>query len=278
MEVILSKELGFCSGVRMALKKLDEVIETHKEEKIYSIGELIHNNEVIKQYEERGIRVVEKIEEIKDGIGVVRAHGLPISVIEKARKNGYKIIDATCPFVRNISRIIEKEIAEGSKIFLIGEPEHPEVIASSFDYRDYVEIIDFHNFIPQKFENLKKCAIISQTTLEDDKFIEIATSFVKKCNDVHIYNTICPAAKNRQKSAIEVAKKVDLMIVLGGQKSSNTRRLYEVCNKFTKTIHIERITEAEKSLFENVKKVGITAGTSTPDWIIKEAVNYLEKL
>lgn len=279
MEVILSDEIGFCSGVRIALKKLDEVLDKGKDKKIYSIGEIIHNEEVIKKYKEKGVSIVDKVEDIGDGVGVVRAHGLPMSVVESARAKGYRIVDATCPFVRNISRIIEKEISEGSRVFLVGEPDHPEVIASSFDYKEHISIIDFNNFIPDKLNiKAKKCAIISQTTLEEEKFIEIVGFFIRKCNETHVYNTICPAAKNRQKSAIEVAKKVDLMIVLGGQKSSNTRRLFEVCSKFTKAIHVERISEVDKANFDNVKKVGIAAGTSTPDWIIEEAVDYLKKL
>ncbi|MGC8765783.1 MAG: 4-hydroxy-3-methylbut-2-enyl diphosphate reductase [Brevinematia bacterium] len=278
MEVILSDEIGFCSGVRIALKKLDEVLKTKGKERVYSIGEIIHNEEVIRQYKEKGVDIVDSIEEIEDGIGVVRAHGLPMSIVEGAKAKGYKIVDATCPFVRNISRIIEKEISESSEVYLIGEPEHPEVIASSFDYKEDISIVDFNHFDPDQLDlKVKKCAIVSQTTLEEDRFIEIAGFFIRKCSETHIYNTICPAAKNRQKSAMEVAKKVDLMIVLGGQKSSNTKRLFEVCSKFTRAVHVERITELDKTTLEGVKRVGIAAGTSTPDWIIEEAVQFLKR-
>jgi 4-hydroxy-3-methylbut-2-enyl diphosphate reductase len=277
MEIILTKEMGFCNGVKMALKTLDKLIE-NKSEKIYSIGEIIHNPDVIKEYERKGVKVLKNIEELNEGIGVVRAHGLPLSIIEDARKKGKNIIDATCPFVRNISKIIEKEIKENSKIFLIGEKDHPEVVASTYDYKKYVEVIDYENFSSNNFKpKCKKCAVLAQTTLEESKFIKITTCFIEKCSEVHIYNTICPAAKNRQKYAEEVAKKVDLMIILGGKKSSNTKRLFEVCKKFTKAIHIERINEINPNLLKGVKKAGITAGTSTPEWIIEEAINFLEK-
>ena len=277
MEIILTKEMGFCNGVKMALKTLDKLIKD-KSENIYSIGEIIHNPDVIKEYERKGIKVLKNIEELNEGIGVVRAHGLPLSIIEDARKKGKKIIDATCPFVRNISKIIEKEIKDGSEIFLIGEKDHPEVVASTYDYKKYVEVIDYENFSPQNFKlKCKKCAVLAQTTLEEAKFIKMTTYFIERCSEIHIYNTICPAAKNRQKYAEEVAKKVDLMIILGGKKSSNTKRLFEVCNNFTKAIHIERISELDTEILKGVKKVGITAGTSTPQWIIEEAINFLEK-
>lgn len=278
MEVIISEEIGFCSGVRLALKKLDELTEKEKNTKIYSIGEIIHNKDVVENYKKKGVIITEKIEETKDGIGVVRAHGLPMSVVNKAKEEGYKIIDATCPFVRKISSIIEEEIKKGFKIFLIGEKDHPEVIASSYDYRDYVTIIDYTNFKPEEFNcKFNKCAIISQTTLEEEIFIEIAKYFLSHCYETHIYNTICPATKRRQKSAMDTAKNVDLMIVLGGKKSSNTKRLYEKCSRIKKTLHLERITEIDPEVLKNIKKVGITAGTSTPDWIIEEAIEFLKK-
>jgi len=278
MEIIVSDEIGFCSGVRLALKKLDEVIDNEKELKIYSIGEIIHNKSVIENYINKGVIIVEDIEEIKNGIGVVRAHGLPLSVVNKAKKDGYRIIDATCPFVRKISSIIEEEIKKDFKVFLIGEENHPEVIACSYDYKDEITIIDYKSFNPDNINcHLSKCSVISQTTLEEEIFMDIAKFFISHCYKTHIFNTICPATKKRQKSAVEIAKKVDLMIVLGGKKSSNTKRLYEKCSRIKNTLHLERITEIDKEILKGVKKVGITAGTSTPDWIIEEAIEFLKK-
>ncbi len=281
MDIIISDEIGFCSGVRLALKKLDELIEKEKDTKIYSIGEIIHNKDVVENYKNKGVIITENLEDTKDGIGVVRAHGLPLSIVNKAKEEGHRIIDATCPFVRKISAIIEEEIKNGFKIFLIGEKDHPEVIASSFDYKEYVTIIDYKNFNPEKLDkldcNLNKCAVISQTTLEEEIFIEISKYFFKNCYETHVYNTICPATKKRQEAAVEVAKNVDLMIVLGGKKSSNTKRLYEKCSRIKKTLHLERIRELDTNLLRNIQKVGITAGTSTPDWIIEEAIEFLKK-
>ncbi len=277
MEVILSKEIGFCSGVRLALKKLDELIEKN-EKNVYSIGEIIHNKDVIEYYSKKGVKIVDKIEEIGNGTGVVRAHGLPLSVVNDAKSKGFNIIDATCPFVRKISSIIEEEIKNGFKIFLVGEKDHPEVIACSNDYKEHVTIIDYKNFDALNFScKFNKCAIISQTTLEEDVFLNIVRKFLEHCYETHVFNTICPATKKRQRSAIEVAKEVDLMIVIGGKNSSNTKRLYEKCSRVNKTIHIERIDELDLNLLKGVKKVGITAGTSTPDWVIEEVVEFLKK-
>ncbi|MCX7820864.1 MAG: 4-hydroxy-3-methylbut-2-enyl diphosphate reductase [Brevinematales bacterium] len=278
MEIVISDEIGFCSGVRLALKKLDELTEKEKNTKIYSIGEIIHNQDVIDHYKNKGVIIAKEIEDTKDGIGVVRAHGLPLSMVNKAKEEGYRIIDATCPFVRKISAIIEEEVKKGFKIFLVGEENHPEVIASSYDYKENITIIDYKSFNPENFDfKLNKCAIISQTTLEEEVFIEIAKFFLSHCYETHIYNTICPATKKRQRSAVEVAKNVDLMIVLGGKNSSNTKRLYEKCSREKKTLHLERITEIKPDILKNVKKVGITAGTSTPDWIIEEAIEFLKR-
>lgn len=279
MKVLLAEEYGFCVGVRMALKKLDQVIEEHPDKKVSTIGELIHNNDVIRQYQEKGVSVAGSIFDIGDGLGVVRAHGLPQSIIEEARKRGLDIIDATCPFVRKISKIIESEINSNVPIYLIAEPSHPEVIAATKDYSQYVDVIDYEKFDPVSFKfPVKKCIVLSQTTMSEKRFVEIAKSFIEHCDNTIIYNTICPSTRQRQKSALELAKTVDGMIILGGKNSSNTRRLFELCAGIVPSFHLERIEELEVGLIKGMKTVGLTAGASTPDWIIQEAFKLLEAI
>lgn len=279
MKVILAKEYGFCQGVRAALDKLDKVIlEAGSLKKVYSIGEIIHNRDVIEHYRSQGVEIASSIQETEGGIGVVRAHGLPSSVIESAKANGYRIIDATCPFVRKITRIIEAEIPNGHPIYLIGEPDHPEVIAATHDHASYVTIVDYKTFNPADYSaGMKSCAIISQTTMSEIRFQEIVAHFKSICDHVHVHDTICPSTRKRQSSALETAKESDVMIILGGKNSSNTRRLYEICSQITDSYHIERIRELPPEALKGKKIAGVTAGASTPDWIVQEAIDFLSR-
>ena len=279
MQVILAKEYGFCHGVRNALDKLDKLIADEKGKNVYSIGEIIHNQDVIAEYKDKGVKIAETIADIHEGTGVVRAHGLPQSEINQAKSQGYKVIDATCAFVRKISRIIEKELDEKTAIYLIGEPNHPEVIAATHDFTEHVEVIDHKEFDPSNFVfPRRRCVLISQTTMSENRFQEIACEFISHCDDVHIYNTICPSTRVRQSSAEETAKKVDAMLIIGGKKSSNTRRLFELCADIVDSYLIERVGELDLEKLKGKKIIGITAGASTPDWIVQEAVNVIEKL
>ena len=276
MKVIVAESSGFCPGVRNAINMAEKTLS--KEKNVHSLGEIIHNKDVISEYQKKGVKIVDSITDIKDGIGVVRAHGLPKSIVLEAQEKGYHVIDATCPYVRQISRIIEKEIKNKSAIFLVGEPNHPEVIAASHDFAEYATVIDHKNFDPALFSFPKsKSALLSQTTMSEKIFAEIAAHFIKNCGSVYVYNTICPSTKNRQSSAVETAKKVEFMVILGGKNSSNTKRLYELCKEIVPSYHIERISELPQENIKGKKIAGITAGASTPDWIVSEAQDYLKK-
>ncbi len=279
MKVIVSKEYGFCHGVRIALDKLDAAIEANPGRKIFSIGEIIHNQDIICEYKKKGVIIKDSIFGIGSGVGVVRAHGLPHSVIDDAVRKGFNVIDATCVYVRNISKIIKKEIDNKVPVFFVGEPEHPEVIASTQDFSKNVTIIGHNSFNPDKFAFPKeKCALISQTTMSLKRFLEISDHFIRHCESVHIHNTICPSTRRRQSSALETAGKVERMIILGGKNSSNTKRLFELCSEIVSSFHIERISELDRNLLMGVKTIGVTAGASTPDGIVDEAVMELENI
>jgi 4-hydroxy-3-methylbut-2-enyl diphosphate reductase len=278
MEILLAKEYGFCGGVKRALRLLDQAIEQNPGQKIYSIGEIIHNTNVINAYRAKGVEIVRSIFDIGSGVGVVRAHGLPVSVIKEAEARGLKVIDASCPYVRLISTKIQEEIRGGASIYLVGEPGHPEVVAAANDFSDYVTVLDHAAFNAEKFCFPKgDVVLLSQTTMAEDTFLRIVGSFVSSCQKVTVYNTICESTRVRQASALEVAKEVDAMVIIGGKESSNTRRLYEICSAVTQAFCVENVEELDKAAFLGLKKIGITAGASTPDELISEACAVIKE-
>jgi 4-hydroxy-3-methylbut-2-enyl diphosphate reductase len=225
------------------------------------------------------VKTLASIWDIEDGIGVVRAHGLPSSVIEEARAKGLEIIDATCPYVRLISRLITKEIGKGADIFLVGEIGHPEVIAATADFAPHVKVIDHERFDPRSFVwPTGDTVLLSQTTMAEDSFVSVASEFVRHCHQVTVYNTICRSTRDRQRSALEVAAEVQVMVVIGGRNSSNTKRLAELCAGKVKTIWIESASEIRASDFYGLETVGVTAGASTPDESVSDVINILQSL
>jgi 4-hydroxy-3-methylbut-2-enyl diphosphate reductase len=279
MKVLLAREYGFCNGVKLALSKLDEVIARQPGKQVYSIGEIIHNQDVVRRYGQAGVKTVESIGEAAGGVGVVRAHGLPDSVIAAARERGQEIVDATCPYVRSISRIAQREMPGGGRIYLVGEPGHPEVVAATSDFGDAVSVIDHARFDPASFDyGAERVVLLSQTTMAEEAFLSIASEFIRRCPCVTVYNTICKSTRDRQEAAVETARSVDAMVVLGGKRSSNTRRLAELCAAIVPTYHVERFGELDPGLLRGLGSVGVTAGASTPDDIVEEAVRELAAL
>jgi (E)-4-hydroxy-3-methyl-but-2-enyl pyrophosphate reductase len=279
MKVLIAKEHGFCNGVKRALARLDHAIAENPGRAVYSIGEIIHNAQVIRAYEGKGVRTVSSIWEAGGGLGVVRAHGLPSSLIEEARAKGLEIIDATCPYVRLISRIIKKELDSGSQIFLLGEPGHPEVIAATADFSPNVTVLDHASFDPKTFEWPKgNVVLLSQTTMSEETFLAVTGEFIRHCHRVIVCNTICQSTRVRQSSALETAGKVQAMVVIGGNNSSNTRRLTELCAQVVPTKQIENAAGLAPDFFKGMSVVGVTAGASTPEYLVDEVVEYLKRL
>ncbi len=279
MKIVVAREHGFCNGVKSALGLLDKALAENPGRPIYSIGEIIHNTQVMDRYRSLGVTTVDSIEEIGSGLGVVRAHGLPTSIIEKARAQGYSIVDATCPYVRLISRIISKEMGSGGRIYLFGEPGHPEVVASTADFEAAVTIIDHASFDPASFEWPKSdVVLLSQTTMAEEAFLALSSEFIRRCKRVTVYNTICRSTRMRQSSALDTAAKVQAMVVIGGRNSSNTKRLAELCRTKVKTIQVESAAELKAEEFAGLDAVGVTAGASTPEESVQEIVDFLKKL
>ncbi len=278
MEVLLAKSAGFCFGVKRAVEQVYE--QTGGEKKIYTYGPIIHNEEVVKDLESKGVKVVEGEEEIKqieDGAVVIRSHGVPEAIYRMIEENGLECIDATCPFVKRIHKIVEKESREGKQIIIIGNPGHPEVEGimgwSSTPATVIDSVEEAMNFQP---EDGKELCIVSQTTFNYNKFKELVEIFEKKGYNVNVVNTICNATEERQTEAAEIAAKVDAMIVIGGRHSSNTQKLYEICReRCAATYFIQTLEDLHLELPKTAALVGITAGASTPNNIIEEVQNYV---
>ena len=278
MEVILAKTAGFCFGVKRAVDTVYEQIETGK--KIYTYGPIIHNEEVVKDLEAKGVTVVENLEELEhceDGTVIIRSHGVSKSEYNYIKEHHFEIVDATCPFVKKIHNIVEQESEAGKHIVIIGSKEHPEVQGimgwSKTETTVIENVQEAVGFEPKKDEKL---CIVSQTTFNYKKFQELVEIFQKKGYDVNVVNTICNATEVRQTQARQIAKEVDVMIVIGGKNSSNTRKLYEICKKeCEQTYFIQTLNDLDFQSSSNIKKVGITAGASTPNNLIEEVQNYV---
>ena len=278
MEVKLAKTAGFCFGVKRAVETVYEQVENCGGEKIYTYGPIIHNEEVVKDLNSKGVRVLNTIEELKfltEGIVIIRSHGVSKDVYDILEERGVKCVDATCPFVKKIHKIVEKESENGTHIIIIGDEKHPEVQGIKGWAKDHVTVVKTEEEAKAYFapENAKIC-IVSQTTFNYNKFKYLVEIISKKNYNINVLNTICSATKERQTEAESIAKGVDAMIVIGDKHSSNTQKLFEICsNACNDTYYIQTLEDLDMSQLKSVRTVGITAGASTPKNIIEEVQN-----
>jgi 4-hydroxy-3-methylbut-2-enyl diphosphate reductase len=276
MEVEIAKDIGFCFGVRKAIESLDKVVDEYSKEEIYVTGELVHNKDAIKKYKESNVKFSQNIDEY-NGIVVIRAHGISDEEREKIKSNPNvkKIIDTTCPYVLRVHYLTKKMVKEGYHIIIIGEKDHPETRGYYLNVKDNCTVIEPSVGI-KELPKVKKVAVFAQTTMNYEKFKEIVKELVTEFDETRIFMTICPPVINRQKSVVELSKECDLMVILGGYNSSNTKKLRDLCAKYTEAVHVERINQLNPEILKGKRKVGIAAGTSTPDWIIQEAYEFLK--
>jgi len=281
VEVILAEHAGFCFGVTKAVDKVYEQIKSGKGN-VYTYGPIIHNETVVKDLEEKGVKVIETSEEldaVTDGTIIIRSHGVTKQVYEALEQKGLEIIDATCPFVKRIHNIVAKESEKGKTIVVIGSGKHPEVegIVSYANGPVYVLESPDEARVFTVDSGTELC-LVAQTTFNYNKFKETIEIFEQKGYNVNIVNTICSATEERQTEAEKIAESVDAMIVIGGMHSSNTRKLYEICSKkCANTYFIQTLEDLHLDLPSEVKLVGITAGASTPKKIIEEVQNYVRR-
>ncbi|MDD5253681.1 MAG: 4-hydroxy-3-methylbut-2-enyl diphosphate reductase [Candidatus Nanoarchaeia archaeon] len=266
----LAKELGFCSGVRRAI----DIVEKQNK-KLNVLGDLVHNKIVIENLKKKEISFISSIEEANSNVIVITAHGLAESVKKEIKNKGYEIIDTTCPFVEKIHKQTKEKEKNGYFIVLIGEKNHIEVKGVVKDLKNKIVIDD-----ESEIKNIpdKKTAVFCQTTQDTEKAEFLLKRIKEKIKNVEFYDTICKATRDRQESAKQLAKEVDLMIVIGGKNSNNTLKLKDVCSSIIETKHIESIGEIDKSWFDNKKTIGVTAGASTPPYLIDEIVTKIKSL
>ncbi len=274
MEVIVAKTAGFCFGVRRAVEQVYEQIEK-AERPVYTFGPIIHNEQVVEDLAQKGVRVIdteEELETVRDAIVIIRSHGVGKHIYDLLERNGVTVVDATCPFVKKIHRIVQEQQAAGRRVIIVGNPDHPEVqgIRGWGDEGTLVvENADQIENLPVSTKD--KLCVVAQTTFNYNKFQDLVEKFEKKGYDILVLNTICNATQERQVEAKRIASEVDAMIVIGGRNSSNTQKLYEICRKECKnTYFIQTLGDFNPECVNSVRSVGITAGASTPNQIIEE--------
>ena len=274
MDVTVAKTAGFCFGVKRAVEKVYEQIEKGKTP-IYTFGPIIHNEEVVRDLEERGVKVLETAEELRqltDGVVVIRSHGVGKDIYDILEKNGIEIIDATCPFVKKIHRIVSEQNENGRRVIIVGNGKHPEVEGiKGWGNDDTLVIETAEEFEKLQISDGEKLCIVAQTTFNYNKFQDLVEKISKTYYDILVLNTICNATQERQVEARQIASQVDVMIVIGGKNSSNTQKLYEICRRECKhTYYIQTLEDFKPEITGTVRSVGITAGASTPNQIIEE--------
>lgn len=275
VKITVAKSAGFCFGVKRAIDLAQDIASKNSD--VYTFGPLIHNPQEVARLEKENIKVIEDYSKIDKGVLVLRTHGIPLDIYENlSKKQNIKIVDAACPFVKKAQDIIKELSKDSEQIVIVGEKKHPEVVALvSYGKGKCLVVED-----KEDVKNVKKTDIIyivSQTTQSPKKFEEIVDE-ISKISQVKVFNTICRATFDRQSAAAKLAKEVDVMIVIGGKNSGNTTRLYQICSNITKTYHIEDVDEIEPAWFDKVETVGITAGASTPDWIIENIKGRIKEI
>lgn len=281
MKVVLAEHAGFCFGVKRAVKLANDAADSDKAP-VHSLGPLIHNPQVVSQLAEKGVRKVDSLDEIEDGIVIFRSHGVSTpKLMDDALEKGLEVVDATCPFVTNAQRYAKQLVDEGYQVIMVGDRHHPEtqsVLGHAGADILVTESFDEIKSLLNRFSK-KRLGIISQTTQTYRKFSEIVVQCLEICEEVKIFNTICYATEDRQTEAEALAQKVEAMVVVGGRNSANTTHLAEICrSRGIPVYHIETEEEIRVDWFPSIESVGVTAGASTPDWIINNVIDSLKRI
>lgn len=275
MEVIIAKSAGFCYGVRRALETVVEAARSEGK-RMYTLGPLIHNPQVVERLAQDGVQVVSDIEDVPGGsIVVMPSHGVAQQVIDRAQELGLEIVDVTCPFVAKVQNLAADLHAEGYQVVILGDAGHTEVRGILSRAGDNAVVVSDADEL-RTHEPDRKVAVVAQTTQALTAYIELVREVAARVYEVRAFNTICHATSERQTAAVEMAQDVDVVIVVGGRNSANTRRLAELCSAAgVPTHHVETAEEIDAAWFEGAQRVGLTAGASTPDWIIEEVARRL---
>ncbi|MDP8227504.1 MAG: 4-hydroxy-3-methylbut-2-enyl diphosphate reductase [Candidatus Celaenobacter polaris] len=276
MKIETAKHSGFCFGVKRAIQIADETAQNNK--KTVTLGPIIHNPQIVEFLMKKGLHSVDDIEDIIDETVIIRSHGITAENYKLLVEKGLNIVDATCPFVKKAQEYAQKLTKDGYQLYILGEKDHPEVEAllSYIDNSAFV-VADPDADFPKPSK--RKVALIAQTTQSEEKFERLAKKLIHVSEELYVVKTICNATILRQETTKNLAKKVDIMIVIGGKNSANTTRLAEIARaEGCKTFHIETEDELKDVWFKDVDNVGISAGASTPNWIIDSVKEKIKKI
>lgn len=276
MDILLAEHQGFCYGVKRAIQLAEDASGT--DHSVVTLGPIIHNPQMVKHLEKQGVGKIDSMDEVQSGTVIIRSHGVGPVIYDKLQEKKLAVIDATCPHVKQAQKAADELQQQGRQVVIVGEKKHPEVqsiIAWAKDKAITVETLTEAKALPE----MGRVGVVAQTTFSGSLFEEILAVIQQKSQDVEVRRTICMATDQRQEAAKNLADRVQVVLVVGGKNSANTTRLAEICqSKCSRVYHIETAEELQPDWFDQIQTVGITAGASTPEWIIKEVVKKLEEM
>jgi 4-hydroxy-3-methylbut-2-enyl diphosphate reductase len=274
MEIILAKQAGFCFGVKRATQMAFEAAE--KGDKTYTLGPIIHSPQVVQKLEAMGVKVINNLDEQETGTIIIRSHGVAAEEVDEAVRKALDIVDATCPFVKKAQEHVKSLSQSGYDVVVVGDADHPEV-QGIVSYATGRVFVVGSGDEAARLPRMAKIGVVAQTTQSFENLKNVVLQCLVKGGEIRVFHTICDATAVRQEEAKELAQQVDCMVVIGGYNSANTKRLAEVCAELLpKTHHIETAEQLVPDWFDNVEKVGVTAGASTPKWLIDEVMERIE--
>jgi 4-hydroxy-3-methylbut-2-en-1-yl diphosphate reductase len=277
-EIIIAEFAGTCKGVKKAIEKSFKFAKENKNENIFIIGDIVHNPIIVDKLNELGVKKINNVSKLKKGDKlIIRAHGDKKEIFDFCKLNKVTIVDCTCPLVKNSITIGQKLEKDNYQVIIVGDKDHPEVIGIKSQLKNPIIISGPNEINKNDFEKFNKIGILSQTTQKLKTFNETIKIIKAIVPEIKIHNTICNATSIRQNAAIKLCSKIDIMIIIGGKKSANTKALYEICNNVVKSYWINDISEINEDWFRNISKIGITAGASTPIKLINEVKNHITK-
>jgi len=277
-KINLAKSAGFCFGVKRALKIASETAHTNK--CVYMLGDIVHNEQVVKKIEKTGIKKIKALRKTKDATLLIRAHGSSLATLKKAMALGYKIVDATCPMVKEIHRIARQKEKQGYKVIVIGDKRHDEVLGIIGQLKRKAIAIDKPEVIPlAEIRKIRKACVVVQSTQNFDNVIRIIDILKANIQEVAFFNTICSPTRTKQGEIKRMPLVNDIMIIIGSRESANTRRLYEISKSLNmRSYWVQSKNEIRRDWLKDVKKIGITAGASTPEETTYSIIKYINKL
>jgi len=278
MKIRKAVHAGYCWGVERALDIVTDTASAHPGETVRTLGPIIHNPHVVESLEDKGVQSVNGLDEMDSGTVIIRTHGVPPETYEQAAAKGLNVVDATCPLVTLVQNKAKQLVQEGYHLVIFGNPRHPEVIGTIGHAGGKATVIEH----PEDVKNVhlpKRIGVVVQTTQETELLAALLAELAPRCKEVKIFNTICNPTIERQEAARELARDVQVVIVVGGKNSSNTRHLAEVCREEGATAyHIEDATELDPEWVKGFDNIGVTAGASTPGWLMDQVIERLEAL